>query len=200
MNFVSQTPGALHMVTWVKRPRGIPANYREMEKSGVNTYDLVNDQGLAHHVKFHWQPEQGMRNLTAAPTAEIQAQDVGHATKDLYDAIERGDYPEWEFCVHIMAEGDHAERECDPLDDTKRWPEDCLISTPIRPCAMTRARHCWLARLTRAMRQWCRCYWKWGRMWKARCRRSHGADDGGDVQPLRRGGSFAAPRRPGGRT
>jgi catalase len=123
-DFVSNSPEALHMVTWVKSPWGIPANYREMEGSGVNTYKLVNDQGVAHLVKFHWQPKQGVRNLTSAQAAEIQAQDTGHATKDLYEAIERGDFPEWEFCVQIMSDDDHPELDFDPLDDTKRWPED----------------------------------------------------------------------------
>ncbi len=123
-DFVSNSPEALHMVTWVKSPWGIPATYREMEGSGVNTYKLVNDEGVAHLVKFHWVPKQGVRNLTAQQAAEIQAKDVGHATRDLYDAIERGDYPEWEFCVQVMEDGEHPELDFDPLDDTKRWPEE----------------------------------------------------------------------------
>ncbi|WP_136420043.1 catalase [Herbaspirillum sp. ST 5-3] len=130
-DFVSQSPEALHMLTWVKSPWGIPANYREMEGSGVNTYKLVNDEGVAHLVKFHWQPKQGVRNLTAAQAAEIQARDVGHATKDLHDAIERGDFPEWEFCVQLMTDGEHAELDFDPLDDTKRWPEDKFPLLPV---------------------------------------------------------------------
>src|SRR3954469_11951020 len=129
-DFVSQSPEALHMVTWVKSPWGIPANYREMEGSGVNTYKLVNAEGVAHLVKFHWQPKQGTRNLTSAQAAEIQAREVGHATRDLYEAIERGEHPEWEFCVQIMADGEHPELDFDPLDDTKRWPEDQF---PLRP-------------------------------------------------------------------
>ncbi|SNS67951.1 catalase [Noviherbaspirillum humi] len=123
-DFVAMHPESLHMVTWVKSPWGIPANYREMEGSGVNTYKLVNDQGVAHLCKFHFQPKQGVRNLTSQRAAEIQMKDVGHATADLYDAIERGDYPEWDMCVQIMSDDDHPELDFDPLDDTKRWPED----------------------------------------------------------------------------
>ena len=130
-DFVSQSPEALHMVTWVKSPWGIPASYREMEGSGVNTYKLVNDQGVAHLVKFHWVPKQGVRNLTSAQAAEIQARDVGHATRDLYDAIDRGDHPEWEFCVQIMSDDPHEELDFDPLDDTKRWPEDRFPLLPV---------------------------------------------------------------------
>jgi catalase len=130
-DFICSHPEALHMVTWVKSPWGIPATYREMEGSGVNTYKLVNDQGIAHLVKFHFQPKQGVRNLTASQAAEIQAQDTSHATRDLYDAIERGEFPEWEFCVQIMSDGDHPELDFDPLDDTKRWPEDQFPLLPV---------------------------------------------------------------------
>jgi catalase len=130
-DFVSQSPEALHMVTWVKSPWGIPANYREMEGSGVNTYKLINDQGIAHLVKFHWQPKQGVRNLTAPQAAEIQAKNVGHATQDLYEAIERGEFPEWTFCVQIMSDDPHEELDFDPLDDTKRWPEDQFPLLPV---------------------------------------------------------------------
>ncbi len=130
-DFVMHTPESLHMVTWVKSPWGIPANYREMEGSSVNTYKLVNDSGVAHLVKFSWVPKQGARNLTSAQAAEIQAKDVGHATCDLYQAIERGEYPEWEFCAQIMSDDDHPELSFDPLDDTKRWPEDKFPLLPI---------------------------------------------------------------------
>ena len=130
-DFICSHPEALHMVTWVKSPWGIPATYREMEGSGVNTYKLVNDQGVAHLVKFHFQPKQGVRNLTSSQAAEIQAQDTSHATRDLYDAIERGEFPEWEFCVQVMPDGEHPELDFDPLDDTKRWPEDQFPLLPV---------------------------------------------------------------------
>lgn len=130
-DFICSHPEALHMVTWVKSPWGIPASYREMEGSGVNTYKLVNDQGVAHLVKFHFEPKQGVRNLTAQQAAEIQAHDTSHATRDLYEAIERGDYPEWEFCVQMMSDGEHPELDFDPLDDTKRWPEDRFPLLPV---------------------------------------------------------------------
>ena len=112
-DFVQHHPEALHVVTWVKSPWGIPANYRQMEGSSVNTYKLVNDQGVAHLAKFSWVPKQGVKNLTSAEAAEIQARDVGHATQDLYDAIERGDFPEWEFCVQLMTDDAHDELDFD---------------------------------------------------------------------------------------
>ncbi|MGG5819697.1 catalase [Falsiroseomonas sp. HW251] len=130
-DFVQHHPEALHMVTWVKSPWGIPASYRHMEGSSVNTYKLVNKEGVAHLAKFSWVPKQGVKNLTAAQAAEIQAKEVGHATKDLYEAIENGENPEWEFCVQLMSDDPHDELDFDPLDDTKRWPEDKFPLLPV---------------------------------------------------------------------
>jgi len=129
-DFWSHTPEALHMVTWLFSPWGIPANYREMEGAGVNTYKWYNNDGQGVLVKYHWIPKQGVRNLTAAQAAEIQAKDHNHATRDLYEAIERGEYPEWELNVQIMSDDEHPELDFDPLDDTKIWPQDQF---PFRP-------------------------------------------------------------------
>ena len=130
-DFVQHHPEALHMVTWVKSPWGIPADYRHMQGSSVNTYKLVNDQGEAVLCKFSFEPKLGVKNLTSEQAAEIQKRDVGHATRDLYDAIERGDFPEWEMCVQIMSDDPHDELDFDPLDDTKRWPEDQFPLLPV---------------------------------------------------------------------
>jgi catalase len=126
-------------VTWLKSPWGIPANYREMEGSGVNTYKLVNAEGVAHLCKFHWVPKQGVRNLTSKQASEIQAKDVGHATRDLYDNISAGNFPEWEFCVQIMPDGPNEHLSFDPLDDTKRWPEDQFPLLPVGRMVLDRA-------------------------------------------------------------
>jgi len=123
-DFFSQTPEALHMVTLVFGPRGIPANYRTQQGFGVNTYKWVNEQGETHLVKYHWLPKLGVQSLTAADAAVIQAQNVGHHTKDLYDAIDAGDYPQWELFVQLIDDNDHPELDFDPLDDTKVWPEN----------------------------------------------------------------------------
>jgi catalase len=130
-DFIQHLPEALHMVTWVKSPWGIPATYREMIGSGVNTYKWINERGEAHLVKYHWVPKQGVRNLTTQQAGEIQAKDFGHATRDLYEAIERGDFPEWEMQVQLMPDGEHPELEFDPLDDTKIWPEDLFPKRPV---------------------------------------------------------------------
>ncbi|MFV1942258.1 catalase [Pseudomonas luteola] len=137
-DFVQHHPEALHMVTWVKSPWGRPATYRNMQGSSVNTYKLVNDKGEAVLCKFSFEPKQGVKNLTSEQAAEIQKNDVGHATRDLYDAIERGEFPEWEMCVQIMSEDEHLNLDFDPLDDTKRWPEDKFPLLPVGRIVLNR--------------------------------------------------------------
>ena len=130
-DFVSRSPEATHMITILFSPWGIPATYRHMQGSGVNTYKWVNAEGEAVLVKYHWEPKQGIRNLTQEEADAIQAKNVSHATQDLYEAIERGDYPEWELFVQIMEDDYHPELDFDPLDDTKLWPEDKFPWLPV---------------------------------------------------------------------
>ena len=130
-DFCSLSPEATHMVTWLFSPWGIPANYREMQGSGVNTYRWYNAEGKGVLVKYHWIPKAGHRNLTQQQAEQIQAKNFNHATQDLYDAIERGEFPEWEFAVQIMDDHDHPELDFDPLDPTKVWPEEQFPILPI---------------------------------------------------------------------
>ncbi|WP_235828126.1 catalase [Brevibacillus migulae] len=131
-DFLSLSPEATHMVTFVFSPWGIPANYRQMQGSGVNTYKWVNQEGQAVLVKYHFEPlKQGIKNLKQSEADEIQKVNYSHATQDLYEAIERGDYPEWEFCVQIMSDDEHPELDFDPLDPTKLWPTDKFPFLPV---------------------------------------------------------------------
>ena len=130
-DFISGTPEALHMITFLFSPWGIPANYRQMQGSGVNTYKWVNKDGVAVLVKYHWEPKQGARNLTQSQAEEIQGKNFNHATQDLYDAIAKGDFPEWELCVQILSDDEHPELDFDPLDDTKLWPADKFPFLPV---------------------------------------------------------------------
>jgi catalase len=123
-DFFSQTPEALHMVSLVFSPRGLPASYRYMQGFGVNTYKWVNAEGETVLVKYHWLPKQGVKSFTATDAATIQAGTLGFHTKDLYDAIERGEYPQWDLHVQLMSDDEHPELDFDPLDDTKVWPEE----------------------------------------------------------------------------
>ena len=123
-DFMSQTPESMHMLVNLFSPRGIPADYRHLQGFGVNTYKWVNAAGETKLVKYHWLPAQGVRSMTEADAAVVQGGDLGHASKDLREAIERGDFPEWELRVQLMDDHDHPELDYDPLDDTKVWPEN----------------------------------------------------------------------------
>ncbi|WP_371860434.1 catalase [Segetibacter aerophilus] len=137
-DFISNTPEAMHMVTFLFSPWGIPANYRQMQGSGVNTYKWVNADGVGVLVKYHWEPLQGIKNLTQAQAQEIQGKNFNHATQDLYEAIERGEYPQWELNVQIMEDGEHPELDFDPLDDTKLWPQDQFPWYPVGKMTLNR--------------------------------------------------------------
>jgi catalase len=130
-DFISQSPESMHMVMLVFSPRGIPASYRTMQGFGVNTYKWVNAAGETKLVKYHWMPKQGVKSWTGDDAAAVQAEELGPHTKDLYEAIDSGDYPEWELLVQMMDDHDHPELDFDPLDDTKVWPEDQFPPKPV---------------------------------------------------------------------
>jgi len=131
-DFLSLSPEATHMVTFVFSPWGIPANYRQMQGSGVNTYKWVNRDGVGVLVKYHWEPlKQGIKNLLQREADDILVKSYSHATEDLYRAIEEGDYPEWELNVQMMEDGEHPELDFDPLDPTKLWPQDKFPFMPV---------------------------------------------------------------------
>lgn len=132
-DFFAASPEAMHMITWLFSPRGIPANYRQHDGFGVNTYRLVNANGEGVLVKFHWKSQQGIESLTQAQADEIQKYELGSHTKDLFDNIAAGNFPKWELNVQIMSDDEHPELDFDPLDDTKTWPEDVF---PLRPVGM----------------------------------------------------------------
>lgn len=131
-DFVSNSPEATHMITFLFSPWGIPANYRQMQGSGVNTYKWVNEAGEAMLVKYHWEPvKQGIKNLTQREAEQIQAKNASHATQDLYEAIERGDFPEWELYVQLLSDDEHPELDFDPLDPTKLWDHERFPFLPV---------------------------------------------------------------------
>ncbi|MGX6447525.1 catalase [Patulibacter sp. S7RM1-6] len=137
-DFASQTPESLHMFNLVLSPRGIPASYRHQQGFGVNTYKWVNAAGETKLVKYHWVPEQGVKSWTEADAAVAQSQELGVHTKDLYEAIDRGDFPAWELRVQLMDDHDHPELDFDPLDDTKVWPEEDFPVLPIGRMVLNR--------------------------------------------------------------
>ncbi len=120
-DFWTMLPEALHQVTIVMSDRGIPATYRNMHGFGSHTYSLVNKEGKRVWVKFHLRTRQGIKNLSNAEAAAIIAKDRESHGRDLFNAIERGDYPRWTLYFQIMTEEQAAKYKENPFDITKVW-------------------------------------------------------------------------------
>ena len=116
-------PEALHQVTIVMSDRGIPASYRHMHGFGSHTYSFWNEAGERYWVKFHFRTQQGIKNLSDAEAAQIVGNDRESHQRDLYDAIERGDFPKWKLYIQVMPETDAEKVPYHPFDLTKVWPK-----------------------------------------------------------------------------
>lgn len=122
-DFWTSLPEALHQVTIVMSDRGIPASYRYMHGFGSHTFSLINAQNERHWVKFHFRTEQGIKNLTDEEAAAVVANDRESSQRDLYEAIERKEFPRWTMFVQIMPEKDASKVPYHPFDLTKVWPK-----------------------------------------------------------------------------
>ena len=120
-DFFSHQPEATHMLTRVYSDFGTPANYREMDGNSVHAYKFVNTQGQYSYVKFHWKSLQGQRNLTTKESETIQAKDFNHMTRDLIDAINKGNFPKWDLYIQVLQPSQLASLDYDALDATKIW-------------------------------------------------------------------------------
>ena len=125
-DFVSLTTETLHNHIWVMSDRGLPRSYRMMEGFGIHTFRLVNKKGEAHFVKFHWKPKLGVHSVTWDEAVKISGADSDFHRRDLWDAIEAGQYPEWELGLQIVPEADEHKYEFDLLDPTKLIPEEMV--------------------------------------------------------------------------
>ena len=121
-DFWTLLPEALHQVTIVMSERGIPASYRHMHGFGSHTFSFINAAGERHWVKFHFVSQQGIVNLTDAEAAQLIAKDRESSQRDLFEAIERGEYPRWTLKVQLMTEQQAAQAAFNPFDLTKVWP------------------------------------------------------------------------------
>ncbi|NVM77225.1 catalase [Duganella sp. SG902] len=120
-DFFSHQPEATHMLTRVYSDFGTPTSYREMDGNSVHAYKFVNANGQYSYVKFHWKSLQGQRTLSAKEAEAIQAKDFNHMTRDLIDAINKGNYPKWDLYVQVLQPSQLAAMDYDPLDATKIW-------------------------------------------------------------------------------
>lgn len=121
-DFWTLNPETLHQVTILMSDRGIPASYRHMHGFGSHTYSLINDKGERFWVKFHFKTRQGIKNLTNKEAAKIIAKDRESHQRDLYEAIDKGDFPKWDFKIQIMSEEQANNAKFNPFDLTKIWP------------------------------------------------------------------------------
>lgn len=137
-DFVSLVPESAHTVMWAMSDRAIPRNLRSMQGFGVHTFRMINAAGKAIFVKFHWTPKQGMAQLVWDEAQKIAGKDPDFHRRDLYEAIEAGNYPEWELGIQIVEEEDEMKFDFDLLDPTKIIPEELVPVTPIGKLVLNR--------------------------------------------------------------
>jgi catalase len=125
-DFISLMPESMHMIMWVMSDRAIPRSLRMMEGFGVHTFRLINARGKARFVKFHWKPLLGLHAVLWDEAQKISGKDPDFHRRDLWEAIENGDFPEWELGVQIVEEKDEHKFGFDLLDPTKLIPEEIV--------------------------------------------------------------------------
>ncbi|KAF2330671.1 catalase [Flavobacterium daemonense] len=130
-DFISLMPESMHMIMWAMSDRAIPRSYRMMEGFGVHTFRLINETGESVFVKFHWKPKLGTHAVAWDEAQKISGKNPDFHRQDLWEAIEGGNFPEWELGVQIIPSEDENKYEFDLLDPTKLVPEELVPVTII---------------------------------------------------------------------
>jgi catalase len=128
-DFISLSPESINMALWIMSDRTIPRSFRFMEGFGVHTFRFVNAEGRSTFVKFHWKPKLGMQSVVWNEALKLNGMDPDFHRRDLWDAIQMGDYPEWELGVQLFDEAFADAFPFDVLDATKIIPEE---DVPVR--------------------------------------------------------------------
>ena len=128
-DFISLMPESTHMLLWAMSDRTIPRSFRTIEGFGIHTFRLVNAEGASTFVKFHWKPALGLQSTCWDEAVKIAGADPDFLRRDLYEAIERGDFPQWNLGIQVFDEEFAAAQPYDVLDSTKLIPEEDL---PVR--------------------------------------------------------------------
>lgn len=128
-DFISNTPESAHMIMWLMSDRALPRSYRMMEGFGVHTFRLINADEKSSFVKFHWKPLLGVHSVAWDEAQNISGKDPDFHRRDLWEAIENGDFPQWQLGLQIVPEEDEHKFEFDLLDPTKLIPEELV---PVR--------------------------------------------------------------------
>jgi catalase len=137
-DFVSLMPESMHMLMWVMSDRAIPRSLRMMQGFGVHTFRLINEKGEAVFCKFHWKPLCGTHSLVWDEAVKISGCDPDYHRRDLWEAIESGDYPEWELGLQIFTEKQGDKFSFDILDATKLIPEELVPVVPVGRMVLNR--------------------------------------------------------------
>lgn len=137
-DFISLMPESMHMIMWVMSDRALPRSLRMMEGFGVHTFRLINDKSQAVFVKFHWKPLQGLHAVLWDEALKINGVDPDFHRRDLWEAIEKGQFPEWELGFQMISEADAAKLDFDILDATKLIPEELVPVTRVGKLVLNR--------------------------------------------------------------
>jgi catalase len=130
-DFISLTPESMHMVMWIMSDRTLPRSLRMIEGFGIHTFRLVSASGASTFVKFHWRPKLGLQSTVWDETVKIAGADPDFHRRDMFDAITRGAFPEWELAVQLFTEEQADAFPFDHLDATKLIPEETVPLTVI---------------------------------------------------------------------
>jgi catalase len=130
-DFITLTPESMHMIMWVMSDRGLPRSFRFMEGFGVHTFRFVNAKDESTFVKFHWKPKLGLQSVLWNEAVKINGADPDFHRRDLWTAIQSGNFPEWELQVQLFNQEFADQFEFDVLDPTKLIPEEILKPIPI---------------------------------------------------------------------
>jgi catalase len=137
-DFWTLSPESAHQVTWLMGDRGLPTSWRHMDGFGSHTYQWINAAGERFWVKYHFRTQQGNEILTQEQADQIAGEDADFHIRDLYDAIEREDYPVWNLSVQIMPYADAATYRFNPFDLTKVWPKGEYPLIPVGTMTLNR--------------------------------------------------------------
>lgn len=121
-DFWSLSPESLHQVTILFSDRGLPQSFRFINGYGSHTYSFINENDERFWVKFHFKSMQGIKTWTNSEAGDVVAKDRESSQRDLFEAIKKGDYPKWRFCVQVMQEEEAEKYNINPFDLTKVWP------------------------------------------------------------------------------
>lgn len=130
-DFISLTPESMHMIMWVMSDRAIPRSFRFMEGFGVHTFRFVNAKDESTFVKFHWKPKLGLQSVAWNEAVKINGADPDFHRRDLWQAIQSGNFPEWELRVQLFDQEFADSFDFDVLDPTKIIPEEILVPQPV---------------------------------------------------------------------